>query len=78
MGLKKSTCSIACSNMPQSCIAGFSKERTLHLWRRETDGQDVEHTLLQIIGQQGQMTDEEAVHYLKQMQQDQRYRKDVY
>lgn len=39
---------------------------------------DVEHTLLQIIGQQGQMTDEEAVHYLKQMHQDQRYRKDVY
>lgn len=39
---------------------------------------DVEHALLQIIGQQGQMTDDEAANYLKQMHQNQRYRKDVY
>ena len=39
---------------------------------------DVEHTLLQIIGEQGKKTGDEAKKYLEQLKKEGRYEKDVY
>jgi sulfite reductase (NADPH) flavoprotein alpha-component len=39
---------------------------------------DVEHTLLNIIQEQGNQTEQQALEYLKQLKRDKRYQKDVY
>jgi sulfite reductase (NADPH) flavoprotein alpha-component len=39
---------------------------------------DVEHTLLQVIEEQGKKTSEEAHQYLEQLKKEGRYEKDVY